>query len=310
MVSRSAAGHSARSVRTRGCRRLSTFPLALVAIPVALLGAWAGEPTASPRTMQLRPRQVGAAADALRLPDRASNAQTSRGWQFLSAPVAPGGGRATLAASDGVYWNLELRALVRKRAEEPFVGLVFRYENERHYATLLWDTKSGTLTLRTFRDRRGPDLATGKAEFGPGPWASVVLRAVMGSVVCYVNGSKVLEGSEPSLLGRAAVFVVGGESPQLEGLEVRALDTNDADADVFGRSRAEFETKCRACHELNGPWNANYAPDDWESVVNGMLATEHADRVISRKEANRIIDYLRIISLHPDRGHYRPREEM
>ena len=136
----------------------------------------------------------------------------------------------------------------------------------------------------------------------------MVVRVVSGDLTGYINGEKVLTGSGSSLLGRVAVFVVGKGTLQLDGVEARPLDAQESDTDVFGRSRSESRRDV-LCHELDGPWNSRFAPDDWESVVNEMMAAEGADEFISRPEANRIIDYLRLISLHPDRARYQPREE-
>lgn len=253
-------------------------------------------------------RRVGSAAEALRLPERAFPSQNSRGWQFRSLPPDPAGESGVLAASDGVYWNPEVRVLVKREGEDlPFVGLVFRYDSERSYGALLWNTESGALTLRSLVDGRPKEIARGKAPFGSRPWASVVLRAVMGNVAAYINGEKALAGSEPSLLGRVAVFAVGKRAPQLDGVEVHSLPAQQADADLFGRSRREYESLCVSCHNLDGPWNSNYAPDDWESVVREMRFSEGADAFISPEEAGRITDYLRLIALHPDREHYRPK---
>jgi mono/diheme cytochrome c family protein len=259
---------------------------------------------------RLSPEEAGRSADALKLPERASYTQVSRGWQFLSVPLPRPGEQGVLAASDGVYWSFELRALVKKdSAASALIGLVFRYENPGSYGALLWDTRTGELTLRGLRQKRSTNVARGKAAFGRRAWASLVMRVVTGELTCYVNGEKVLTGSESSLLGRVAVFAVGGGALQLDGVEARSLDPTQADADVFGRSRSEFETKCATCHELDGPWNSQFAPDDWESDVKEMLVSEGASQFISRTEANRITDYLRIISLHPDRAHYQRRAE-
>jgi mono/diheme cytochrome c family protein len=287
---------------------LRPFSTAVIGLALILLGAW-GAVALQLHDWRLEPRQVGLTADALRLPDQAFRTQVSRGWQLVSAPLTTDGERGTLAVSDGLYWNFELRVLVQKEAEAtPLVGFVLRYENQQNYGVLLWDTASGALTLRALRQNRPMDLGHGRALFGKNPRASLVLRAVMDRVACYVNGQRELTASDPSFLGRAAVFALGGEAIHLDGLEVRSLDTNEADADVFGRSRAVYETKCASCHELDGPWNSNFAPDDWESVVNEMLYVEEADEFITRREADRITDYLRIISLHSDRNHYRPAE--
>lgn len=198
---------------------------------------------------------------------------------------------------------------VKEIRTSPLVGFVFHYQDPGSYGALLWNTQTGALTLRELRQDRATSAVRKIASFGSRPWASLVLRVVMGDLGCYVNGEKILTASEPSLLGRVAVFAMG-DTAQLDGLEVRPLRPQESDVDVFGRSRAAYETKCAACHELVGPWNSRYAPDDWESVVNEMLSNEGADKLITRAEADRIIDYLRLISLAPDPNRYRPREQV
>src|SRR5262245_47343765 len=80
-----------------------------------------------PSVWKLDPRNVGMAADALRLPERAFPSQNSRGWQLRALPPGAAGESGLLAASDGVVWNPELRALVKREGEAaPFVGLVYR----------------------------------------------------------------------------------------------------------------------------------------------------------------------------------------
>lgn len=270
--------------------------LGALAAGAALTGEW-----------RLAPEKAGLDAAGLRLPDAAFAPSSSRGWQFLAGPLTAGGDRGTLAVSDGLFWSMELRALVRMEgAEVPaVVGLVYAYENPGSYAVLLWNTRTGDLALRALRQGRAAPLAAGKAGAGKRPWRALVLRTVMDDLAFYLDGEKVLTAKNPALLGRVAVFALG-DTVRLDGLEVRRLDPGEADADIFGRSRTAYEANCTACHELDGPWNSQFAPDQWENVVNEMLASEGADEFISRKEANRIVDYLRIISLHPDANHYRP----
>jgi hypothetical protein len=287
--------------------RLLTVLMVGCGLVISLLGTRTRAAVPS-RDWRLRPEEAGRSADALKLPERASYTQVSRGWQFLSVPLPRPGEQGVLAASDGVYWSFELRAMVRKDpSASALVGLVFRYENPGSYGALLWDTRTGELTLRGLRQKRSTQVARGKAAFGKRPWSSLVLRVVTGDLSCYVNGQKVLTAGESSLLGRVAVFAVSKGVLQLDGVEARALDPGESDADVFGRSRGEFETMCATCHELDGPWNTQFAPDDWESVVKEMLYAEGASQFISRTEANRITDYLRVISLYPNRAHYQPR---
>src|SRR5262245_52818617 len=128
--------------------RLRPASLLLISLALLLLGAWAAV-ALPPPDWRLTPRQAGISPDALRLPERAFHTQVSRGWQLLSAPLTDGGERGLLAINDGLYWNLELRALVKKEAEAgPLVGLVFRYEDPGNYGVLLWDTRTGGLTLQ------------------------------------------------------------------------------------------------------------------------------------------------------------------
>src|SRR5262245_49568661 len=105
------------------------FFLLVSGLAITLLRTWAG--TAAPaHDARLRPADVGVVAGALKLPERAFYIQNSRGWQFLSVPLAAKGEQGVLAASDGVYWNLELRAMVKKDpGATAVVGLVLHYEN-------------------------------------------------------------------------------------------------------------------------------------------------------------------------------------
>ena len=54
----------------------------------------------------------------------------------------------------------------------------------------------------------------------------------MEKIACYVNGERVLTANEPSFLGRAALFALGGEAVHLDGLQVRSLHSQEADAEI------------------------------------------------------------------------------
>src|SRR5690242_4111006 len=89
--------------------------LAGVGVTLTLMRTAAGTAVA-PRNGGLRPERAGLSAGAVELPERAFYMQNSRGWQFRSLPATIRGDAGVLAASDGVYWNFELRALVKKEA--------------------------------------------------------------------------------------------------------------------------------------------------------------------------------------------------
>lgn len=58
-------------------------------------------------------------------------------------------------------------------------------------------------------------------------------------------------------------------------------------------SRQLFQDKCSQCHDLPDIDAYPYAPDDWASIVDDMIATKEAGKHISSEEAEKIKNYLR-----------------
>src|SRR5215831_6569796 len=56
-----------------------------------------------------------------------------------------------------------------------------------------------------------------------------------------------------------------------------------------GGAKALVQERCIGCHDLRRVVNSNYSPEEWQNVVNMMMA---AGAPINHEEANRIRDYL------------------
>jgi hypothetical protein len=72
----------------------------------------------------------------------------------------------------------------------------------------------------------------------------------------------------------------------------RSYENTVYQEEVDVSSQNLFRDKCSLCHELPDIEGYHYSPDDWADIVDYMLKIDEMEQKVSRKEVERIKNYL------------------
>lgn len=125
--------------------------------------------------------------------------QTEGGNEYFSQSSLTTAGRAPAGASTrNIDQVVESRVRLRAwgSANDPWVGLMARYQDLNNYVYLSW-RRSNTLTLRKLVNGQIQELGAVSLPLAAGTWNLVKLDAVGKWLRAYVNGRQVLEVVDP-----------------------------------------------------------------------------------------------------------------